>query len=257
MSFLEKPHVKFLRFYFLKDFWDFLLNKTSCFTYLKMCKAIAAVYQKFNLSITFNSLGGYFVTSIYTKVPSEQVYRRILPANAHKPVLHTLFLAKGKPKPNVVKQTTALTANFIQSMDAFIIHRLFSRLRDFYIPGIGFPLLTVFDSLTFPTIFYSVVLSIYQEINFDIFSNKGTLQDFRENYSNEFFSDNGKSLLKTYFEHFILDLELQIGNSQDGKVAIYNLKNNLEQFLEDMEKAPDFIPFDYEILKTALFVKKT
>ncbi len=35
LSFLEKPHVKFLRFYFLKDFWDFLLNKNQLFYLFK------------------------------------------------------------------------------------------------------------------------------------------------------------------------------------------------------------------------------
>jgi hypothetical protein len=59
--------------------------------------------------------------------------------------------------------------------------------------------------------------------------------------------------MEIYFEHFILDLELQIGNSKDGQLAISNLKTNLQKCIEQIKKAKDFIPFDYEIFKTAMF----
>ena len=247
---------QFLRFPFLQHFWDFLLFKTSCFTYLKMCKLIAETYQKFSLYMTFNSLSGCFITIAYNKIDSIQVYRKIMPAFSHQPVLHRLYAPKGDAIYNKSKNKTSFSANFIQHIDAFIIHRIFSRLRDFYVPGLGIPILPIHDSLTLPIILLPITLAIYRDVNYDVFCNKGFQQDFKENYSNLFFHNNNKSLLETYFEHFIDDLILQVGNTEDGKQAIEKLKDNLEKCTAEMIQSKDFIPFDYQLLKDAMFVKK-
>lgn len=138
------------------------------------------------------------------------------------------------------KTKNALGANFIQHMDAFVIHRIFSVFRRVYIPGIGFPVLPVFAALTLPIILLPYVMSVYRQVNYDIFMNKGTVQDFNEycslkDYDDnlpstlKFFKNNGEPLFETYFEHFISDLEIQIGNTPEDKEDVALLTINIKR----------------------------
>ena len=80
-----------LTWLFLKDFWDFLLEKTSCFTFLKITKEIGTVYNAFKINITFNSLTGCFITMGYKSLDYIKIYRMISGSSQNKAKLATIL----------------------------------------------------------------------------------------------------------------------------------------------------------------------
>lgn len=157
---------------------------------------------------------------------------------------------------NSLKHTNSISANLIQNVDAFIIIRLFSLFRKFYLPGVGVPILPVYDSLSLPFSFYNEVMKLYRYVNYDIFCSGGNAQDILENYPNSFFKMKpGQSLIEVYFEHFLEDLKLQIGHFKEGQEALKEFKEDLENTLKEMKKKPDYAEFDYQIFHDAMFMK--
>lgn len=90
------------------------------------------------------------------------------------------------------------------------------------------------------------IMFVYRFVNYDVFCNKDALQDFNENFTDsiKFFKDTDKSLLHTYFEHFIMDLEIQIGHTARGKLDIAKLKENLDKCINELKTASDYVAFD-------------
>lgn len=108
-----------------------------------------------------------------------------------------------------------------------------------------------------PLVYSQLILKIYRDVNYDMFCKKGFLQDLEESYSHDYFDPKykNKTLLEAYFEHFYLDLNLQIGHMEAGRAAINDLKEKLNKLINKMKTQKDYLSFDYEILKNALRVK--
>ena len=68
-----------------------------------------------------------------------------------------------------------------------------------------------------------------------------TIQDFKENYYHNYFNNENKTLLEIYFEHFITDLELQLGNNKEGMERVNELKEKLNTLVADMKKANEVL----------------
>ncbi len=108
----------------------------------------------------------------------------------------------------------------------------------------------VFDSISLPLCLFPYVITLYRDINYDIFCKTGLLQDSSEGIFNPFESSN-LSLLESYIEHFITDLKSH--NVSHAKIT--ELKAQISSFLTIMKTSSDFELFDYEILNHATYLK--
>ncbi len=93
-NFLNSSELKIYRFYFIKYFWNFLLNNSSCFTFLSIIRLIAKAYSEEELPIKFYSFADANITILYKKAYSIRVYRKIIPPtlfNDKKAIMHRLF----------------------------------------------------------------------------------------------------------------------------------------------------------------------
>jgi hypothetical protein len=262
-NFFAEKHTKALRMSFIDDYWNFLLKKTECFTFLQIVKKIAKIYSKFKISISFISLGGYFITTQYNKKIYKPIFRSFN-KYSNKAVENSIRLEYSTNEINSIKQVNSLTANIIHNFDAVLFMRLHSKLnRKFSVPGVGFPIISIFDCLTVPTIFLKFITNLYRDVNYDVFYKKGKLQDLEEGFNNEFFSNQNSTLLDDFITYFIEDLTFKIGNipadknSPSGKDSISKLQTELVEIINNMKKSTKYTPFNFEALKKASFLKKS